>query len=294
VIDIIANSIPTGYVGKSAEHDEIDVHAVGFSVYPPGTTFGPYVTKSYEMIWIEEGGAHLDSNGRSFRLPSRGVILCAPGELNHYRWDARRTTRHGYVQFGSATTLAGLPVSRRAGDDDIVLNLLRHVRCLDIDRPPAWDRSAQQAFAYAVRAFTSGHSRTRLSADHQFSDPVERSFAYIRRRWYDGQPRRGPSLGELATAASVTPEHLCRVFTAEIGLSPVAAMRILRLHHAAALLLRTNMTVGQVSSQCGFESQFHFSRAFRAYAGLPPREFRRCREFEPDLPLRLRRIAAGL
>ena len=52
------------------------------------------------------------------------------------------------------------------------------------------------------------------------------------------------------------------------------AVRLLRLEQAAALLARSTLSVKQIAARCGFASQFHFSRTFRAVYGASPTEIR--------------------
>ena len=51
----------------------------------------------------------------------------------------------------------------------------------------------------------------------------------------------------------------------------------LRLTRARQLLLQTPMTVVDVAFACGFVSAPHFSKCYRDYFGIPPRDERRMR-----------------
>ena len=41
------------------------------------------------------------------------------------------------------------------------------------------------------------------------------------------------------------------------------------------MLERSTATVGEVALTCGFYDQIHFTKAFKAHTGLPPRPYRR-------------------
>ena len=81
-------------------------------------------------------------------------------------------------------------------------------------------------------------------------------------------------LADLASLAGLSAFHVQRSFKAMRGISPqahVAHRRIAR----AKLLLRGPDTIAVVASACGFSSQSHLTRAFRAATGLTPAAYRR-------------------
>jgi len=44
---------------------------------------------------------------------------------------------------------------------------------------------------------------------------------------------------------------------------------------ASELLENTNLSVGEITNQCGFENQTHFSRLFKEKTGKSPLQFRK-------------------
>lgn len=82
-----------------------------------------------------------------------------------------------------------------------------------------------------------------------------------------------PQLDEIARVAGVSRFHLCRVFAAAVGLSPIAYARRRRLSEAAKALA-LGVSVTEVAFGAGFESVEGFSRAFRDAFGLAPSALR--------------------
>jgi AraC-like DNA-binding protein len=82
------------------------------------------------------------------------------------------------------------------------------------------------------------------------------------------------TLSELARAAFVSPEHLCRLFQSATGRSPMQTVRLARLDRALILLARSNYSVAQIAHLNGFASPFHFSRKFKDAFGCAPQQLR--------------------
>ncbi|HLS14233.1 MAG TPA: AraC family transcriptional regulator [Beutenbergiaceae bacterium] len=272
---------------------ELDFAWAGETRVPAGATYGPYTTVYWEFIWCMEGSAQVRSADQEFTFSTGSVQLTPPGERNYYQWHPVTGTRYGYAIFTMEKRYPHWPRFRGPRTDDIVAPLLDHVLWLDATHPEGWRESATTALGYAIRAFAAGASATRLEPDRQLPDVIMAAVEAVRQRW-DTEGTDQPSLGELADAAGVTREYLCRVFARHVGLGPVAAIRTLRLHRAAALLSSTNLGIAEIAQHLGFNSEFQFSRSFRTLTGQAPTAFRRDHGAGLDLSVPLRQLGRHL
>ncbi|GAB3684651.1 GlxA family transcriptional regulator [Salinisphaera aquimarina] len=97
---------------------------------------------------------------------------------------------------------------------------------------------------------------------------------------------------ELAAALDVSRRQLERGFRDELGMSPSQFGRDLRLRYGFWLLSHTNRSVAEVSSECGFSDNAHFSRHFLKLFGYQPSKVRK-QTTPPDLPSRAIRNEPG-
>ncbi len=79
---------------------------------------------------------------------------------------------------------------------------------------------------------------------------------------------------DLAVIAGVSERQLERLFRRSLGCTPTRYYLDLRLRRARILLGQTRMPVMEVALACGFVTPAHFSRAYRAHFGYPPRQER--------------------
>lgn len=79
---------------------------------------------------------------------------------------------------------------------------------------------------------------------------------------------------EIARTLGISASHLRARFRASCGVSIGRHLRRLRLEKACGLLRLTPDRVSEVAEQCGFNSIYHFSRAFRTAYGISPLEYR--------------------
>ncbi len=80
---------------------------------------------------------------------------------------------------------------------------------------------------------------------------------------------------ELAAISRLSESQFRRKFKKVFRLSPVQFLLKLRILKACSLLRSSALTIGEVSDQCGFESQNYFARYFRQQMGSTPRDYRK-------------------
>jgi AraC-like DNA-binding protein len=209
--------------------------------------------------------------------PQGSLVLCRPGTIDFFRWDATRRTQHGYFHFHILSmssdwpALEAWPLVRTPREDEIALPLFRYLLAVGENGS---QRLCRPALELLLEVFITGQSRTPSLPGETLPEAVERALRFLYAR-LERDPAAVLTLKDLAGAACVTPEPLCRIFKETTGRSPLTTVRLARLDHAAMLLARTNYSVGEISAMCGFASPFHFSRKFKESYGLAPRELRR-------------------
>jgi AraC-like DNA-binding protein len=78
----------------------------------------------------------------------------------------------------------------------------------------------------------------------------------------------------LADAAHLSRSQFSERFTAAIGVAPARYVASWRMRVAARWLATRRLSLGEVASRLGYDSEPAFSRAFKRIVGKPPREVR--------------------
>lgn len=86
------------------------------------------------------------------------------------------------------------------------------------------------------------------------------------------------NVSELASLLRITPEHLCRVFREETGITPLVYITREKIRHACDLLQNSALSCKQIYTRLNYDNGSHFARTFRNVTGMTPTEFRRRRE----------------
>ncbi len=83
------------------------------------------------------------------------------------------------------------------------------------------------------------------------------------------------ALEEIATILNMTTTSFCRYFKPRANKTFTRFVNDIRIGHARKLLLEDNLTISQISYECGFNTLSNFNKQFKAIVLMCPHEYRR-------------------
>lgn len=116
--------------------------------------------------------------------------------------------------------------------------------------------------AWQPQVFLDRESRL---SQHQ----LQKVFDYI-----DAHLDRNLSLSGMSDVLNLSQYHFCRLFKHSTGLAPHQYVTRCRIDRAKQLLLATQMTIAEVALAVGLNNHSSFTRLFRQYVRVTPKEFR--------------------
>lgn len=102
-----------------------------------------------------------------------------------------------------------------------------------------------------------------------------------------GDPRRNPSLIEMAESVRLSPSRFSHLFKVDTGLSPGRYLKQLRMERARELLETTSMKIKDIRDAVGVGDASHFVREFRKLYGASPTEYRLQHRRQSRMAIRL-------
>jgi AraC-like DNA-binding protein len=264
--------------------------------YPVGSVFGPRTLHNCEFIWVVSGSARWTWQ----RSGAVGEVVLRPGMLalattrmrDRLQWDTERRSRHGYLHFDVTTTGDAdsdgdlpepdrWPTVRNLSTTPVLRELCSYLEELATMADPGADARNTEVLDLLLKIFVAGPFRDPAALDEHLTAVVD----HVRRGWTDGP--RIVSIEELCDATGLSAGHLHRIFRQRYGCGPIRSLELIRLARAAVALQRSNQTLADVASRCGFANAYHFSRRFTGTYGIRPGRYRRQEDArDPYDPLR--------
>jgi AraC-like DNA-binding protein len=113
-------------------------------------------------------------------------------------------------------------------------------------------------------------SQERARKTGNYSRPVALALRYIGQNLF-----RPCTVAEAAARGKVSPQHLSRCFTRELGLSPARYIRQRKMAEAERMLERAGLTVAETADALGYCDTAHFSNLFKKHFGRRPSALRK-------------------
>jgi AraC-like DNA-binding protein len=83
------------------------------------------------------------------------------------------------------------------------------------------------------------------------------------------------TIDDLAGAARLSRSRFHSYFRRHMRISPMDYVKTVRVREAQQLLLTTDQPIYEIAEATGFLNPYHFSREFKASAGIPPKVYRK-------------------
>lgn len=108
-----------------------------------------------------------------------------------------------------------------------------------------------------------------IQADEQGDNEMETACQHIQEHF-----KEGVDFKAYAQSIGQSYSTFRRRFKQYTGLAPNRYLLDARLRHARQILDNSQLSVQDISRECGFESPYYFSRYFKAMIGLSPKQYR--------------------
>lgn len=273
-------------------HWGVVVVNVGHNIHPPGVRYpdyqhpGGYVfdwekgrtLDEFQLVYISRGQGIFEAQGMKPTLIEAGTaFLLFPGIWHRYRPTEQTGWEEFWVGFNGpyADYLMQQACFRpdspliRIGFNSELLHMLTHlVDTIRFGTDTAGPLSScltiqVLALVYASVIMTNPEQSRRNQLIQQ-----------ARFRIHESEEQE-LDLEQLAREMNVGYVWFRKEFKRIVGTSPGQYHLNLRIQRAGQLLKETDLPVGQIAAQLGFESDFHFSKIFKQKTGQSPSQYRK-------------------
>lgn len=153
-------------------------------------------------------------------------------------------------------------------EDSYLAGLVRHLH-LTLEKPdtPVLEQESKLLWMLAQWILRHADDRVTLRKVGKEHRAVKRVREYIEIHYSENV-----SIKQLTLIANLSPFHLIRIFSDEVGIPPHAYLTQVRVGRAKALLAR-GWPIAQVTFETGFVDQSHLTRQFKRIVGVTPGQY---------------------
>lgn len=130
--------------------------------------------------------------------------------------------------------------------------------------------SASQSKKFCEKMFARYAEAVRESMDSKYSRPIRKTIDYIGINLSNEL-----SMEELSEVAGISKNHLSKLFRSETKLTTSEYISKTRCKKAADLLIKTDLTIGEIADFVGYIDNNYFVKVFKKWSGKSPSEYRK-------------------
>ena len=108
-----------------------------------------------------------------------------------------------------------------------------------------------------------------LTKEHQTIDMVKRAEQYIQQHYTEEL-----TLNRVSEIIHVSPPYISKLFKEKLGMTFLEYLTRLRMEKAKQMLRETQESIRKIGCDVGYQDLKYFSRAFKKYEDVTPREYR--------------------
>lgn len=245
-----------------------------------------HIHREYELIYVDKGIYLCDLNDQSFTLRAGDFLCVKPGDV-HSDF-CKPPLRYFSFCFRLLNLLASdtsfVPVFREdLPSQDQIFSLTQDLRPIirmilsehqtpDVIGLNSRNALLQYFFWQIIRQLPTSHLSKRLQNLLNGSDFATRLISLFKKH-----SRSRLKVSQMASELNMSESAFAHTCQEVLEISPANAFMNYKMRQARLLLSNTSQSIKEISSSLGFSNQYHFSRNFKHFHGLSPREARKPR-----------------
>lgn len=259
------------------------VYAIGF--FPRAEYH--YVSRSqgcgeHILLYCTEGSGTVDVGSSSMRLNANQFVVIPRGAPHTYFCDANHPWSIYWMHIRgelSAQLLQGMDAPRDVPPSDSS-RIDERNRLFDEIFQTLDSNVSTEAYEYASALLVHYLATFRHLGIYRTSNPAASSVSQgdtaVRRvlHFMNENIERRLTVDDLAACCGLSASYLYRRFVKEVGMAPMDYFIRLKVNRACFWLMRTNMTVSQISSRLDFSESQYFARTFKKVMGVSATDYR--------------------
>lgn len=254
---------------------ELTVYHTGHEECRGGHFFGPFIRDHYLIHFIKRGKGTFQREDKIYNIGANQAFIIFPGEKTQYKANQKEPWEYYWIGFQgieSEKLLEKTLFSREKPvvsiKDEEVFEILE--RIVEIDSNETSGKYKEKGLVYYLMGEMVDENHEKNLEKCDMAEGYVRLGVQHMNRNYG----RKITVASLAEHLKIDRSYLSRIFKAYIKVSPKEYLTRVRMERAKELLKTTNFQIGDIAMSVGYKDLFTFSKAFKAYTGANPSDFK--------------------
>ena len=232
----------------------------------------PHGRLDYQFIYVVKGSGWYFLDGQYKEAKAGSLILYKPGEVQLYKYFCKDAPEIYWIHFTGSDCERILDEYQLVnnfyciGSSSEICTIFKNIMFELQLKKHLFEKVTQNLFDILLLLFKRNLLSNSVDALHDRK--LDKLILHLNDSYAENW-----SIREMADFCNMSESRFQHLFREKQGVSAKQFILRLRLEKAKSFLLHDNLTVGAVAKLVGFNDQLYFSRIFKKYEGLSPRDY---------------------
>ncbi len=237
---------------------------------------GPQVLGYYVLHYVTSGKGTFTIGGKTFEISKDTMFMLFPNEKLSYQQDINEPWEYYWTAFSGKNAKnyvercmfsVANPIYKASSE--VIKHAFERLESLK-KLSSSIDIKALAIILDILSTVIEERRKNEKYNKNLMKDYVTQALSYIELNYN----KASLTLIEVSAALNINPNYLSRLFTSVLNMPFSKYLIMLRLQKACALIKNTDMYFKTISSCVGYDDNLYFSRIFKKYLGVTPKEYR--------------------
>lgn len=262
---------------------DLSLYQYGWEKCDPLHSFGPAIRNHYLFHYIISGKGRLESTNSSgiehhYELSANQGFLICPGQVNTYYADEKNPWEYTWLEFDGLRVNEYLHLANLTKDSPVYtpisVELGQKVRDEMLYIAHHSNNDALNLIGHLYLFLSNLTYSSLVSTEQQRAGSMKDYYIrevinYIEQHYFEPI-----TVEQMAASCNLNRSYFTRLFKKATQSSPQDFLIKYRMTKASEFLRVTSYSIGKVSELVGYPNQLYFSKAFKSFFGVSPKEYR--------------------
>jgi AraC family transcriptional regulator of arabinose operon len=269
------------YLKKSTV--DLSLSYCGIEECDPGHFYGPTSRTEYLLHYIIDGKGTYQVNNKTYQMEQHQLFLICPGVTSYYVADMEEPWKYLWVAFSGIKAKTYLDWAN-LDENHLICQfnepnvLIKYIQGILNARELTYANELKREgnlllFLSALIKSQHGTGLAGAVHDYPYQVYVNHAVEFIEHNY-----QKGIRVNDIANYIGINRSYLTNIFRKSLNKSVQEYLVNYRLDKAATLLRTTNMPVGDIAKEVGYEDSLAFSKIFKHFKNSSPTVYRTSKE----------------
>lgn len=258
------------------ENFDLEIFQSGYEECFPSHSYGPAIRDHYLIHYIHEGSGILKCNNNIYNISKGDAFLIFPNEINYYEADKQTPWKYSWIGFSgkkASTFFNELNIDTKFNpiisfnSTPLCFEEIKEIDKIENDTEIKLLGLLYLMFFQLLKDFKESKKKIYNYSKDYYADKI---INYLTKNYSNKI-----TLNEVSKYIGINRTTINEIFKYKYKKTIKSYLLEIRIQKASYYLSHSSLSISEIAYSVGYEDAFQFSKIFKKYNGVSPKEYRK-------------------